>query len=262
MISKVYVGGLEFNSLGMSVDVCAARADEAAEGDLPPFGSLDGEGGRCGDGRDQLDAGAGGFGDHLEACATGDGHPAALGGLPGEDALADGLVEGGVASDVLSEAEDLSVAGDVLVEVAAQAHAAGLFHAAPEVGAFHRAAPVSLQVQPGAAPEALVAHKEAQLVQHAAALFVQVAVEEFYRFAVVALQEWPPVGAVLLQVALQHSPVIDAHAVQAAGVLFPFFGILLNPIFAAAAMGLSSVTVVSNALRLRRFRPPAVAVNP
>jgi P-type Cu+ transporter len=42
----------------------------------------------------------------------------------------------------------------------------------------------------------------------------------------------------------------------AAGVLFPFFGILLNPIFAAAAMGLSSVTVVSNALRLRRFRAP------
>jgi len=44
----------------------------------------------------------------------------------------------------------------------------------------------------------------------------------------------------------------------AAGLLYPFFGIHLSPIIAAAAMALSSLSVVTNANRLRRWHPPSL----
>ena len=42
---------------------------------------------------------------------------------------------------------------------------------------------------------------------------------------------------------------------MAAGLLYLFGGPLMNPMLAGAAMALSSVSVVSNALRLRKFQP-------
>jgi Cu+-exporting ATPase len=63
---------------------------------------------------------------------------------------------------------------------------------------------------------------------------------------------WHGISAAALFFALAYNGV---GIPVAAGVLYPFLGIRLSPIIAAAAMALSSLSVVGNANRLRRYRP-------
>ena len=61
--------------------------------------------------------------------------------------------------------------------------------------------------------------------------------------------------ALLLRQNLIFAFIYNAAGIPiAAGVLYPAFGILLSPIIGAAAMALSSVSVIANALRLRHTR--------
>ena len=72
--------------------------------------------------------------------------------------------------------------------------------------------------------------------------------------------EWADAGAIVAiqggtrQVRQITHKMLAAGVPVAAGILYPVFGLLLSPVFAAAAMSLSSVSVIGNALRLRGLK--------
>ena len=63
---------------------------------------------------------------------------------------------------------------------------------------------------------------------------------------------WAAYGTLLSFLGINAILALSIYLTLAAGLLYPFFGILLSPMVAGAAMALSSVSVIANALRLRR----------
>lgn len=63
-----------------------------------------------------------------------------------------------------------------------------------------------------------------------------------------------PLSGILINTSILSFAQNVAGIPVAAGVLYPFFGLLLSPVVAAAAMALSSVSVIANAMRLRTVK--------
>lgn len=63
-----------------------------------------------------------------------------------------------------------------------------------------------------------------------------------------------PLSGILINTSILSFAYNVAGIPVAAGVLYPFFGLLLSPVVAAAAMALSSVSVIANAMRLRTVK--------